>query len=162
MPIEEDLTTFVALWGAILATILAIYQYHNSFPRLKVEHGTPVIMSDITIPPRVVFLMQATNWGKRSVLVLSYGLYIPKKKKKYVFPFNVEPDNLPKMLKDGEMVNLWIPPRAVAQALQEEGFKDSEEVSMRAYFTTSTGKRTYYSKKEKVTISHMLDLDEMK
>ena len=80
MSIVIDLTTVIALWGAILATILAIYGYLERYPRLKVEHGTPIIMGDTVTPPHVVFLIQGTNYGKRSILVLSYGICVGKKK----------------------------------------------------------------------------------
>ena len=74
----------------------------------------------------------------------------------------MEPDNLPKMLQDGEMVNLWLPPRAIAQMLREKKFQATDEVPIRAFLATSTGKEVYYSKSENVTISDMDRLEDMK
>ena len=73
---EIQLTTLIiALYGALLSTILAVYKFYENWKRLKVELSYGIISDEPQI--RDVLTLSCSNLGKRPITLTSYAFPCP-------------------------------------------------------------------------------------
>lgn len=147
------LTLGIAIWGAILSTVLVIYRIFENRRDLKIR----LVISDTEVPPHnnhnnlvPVLYLCCVNKGKRPIQLHTYGFKLPNKKLMseipQLFPLQT---SLPKTLNDGEFTSLLFDTKTIAKKLSEQGYNDSIEII--GYIGDSHGKR-YFSKKMKFDI----------
>lgn len=141
-----EITTILAIWGAILSTVLAIQRLQENRRRLKVEVGISLIGAATV---EKYLYLHASNISKRPISLSSYGLLLPDKKQ--YWRENESPYQFPTLLTDGQATEIWMKLEDVLNKLKKEGYKG--KIKIRGFFKDVTGKR--YSSKE-----YTLDLGE--
>jgi len=141
-----EITTILAIWGAILSTVLAIQRLQENRRRLKVDIGISVAKTSAGV--KKYLFIQATNISKRPISLSSYGLLSPDGNV-YLLG-NESPDPFPTQLEDGEATEIWMDLERIKDVLKE---KYTGEIEIRGFFIDVTRKR-YLSKK------YSLDLED--
>ena len=144
-------TILIAVYGAFLSTILAIYKISSDRKRLKVNLDLAVISDSINKPQNVLSLSCA-NIGKRPITIQSYGIEMPNKNN--FFFINECPDKLPKTLSDGEGCTLCGNLQGITKVLIETGYNGTVEVF--GFFKDTSGNK-YKGNKFKFNMTEFLD-----
>lgn len=135
--------TAVATYGAILSTVVFIWQLLENLRRLKVTCSVSYI-SDGAGNVETVLSLEGANISKRPISLASYGLKLPNKKQLY-FP-NDSSNEFPTILTDGRAVTLWRNANLIAHGLEQNDFRGT--IKIRGFFRDVTGKE-FLSKKMK-------------
>ena len=144
-------TILMAVYGAFLSTILAIYKISSDRKRLKVNLNIGIAPDNLNTQHKVLFL-SCSNLGKRPITLQSYGIEMPNKR--FLFFINESHDSLPKTLSDGEGCTLFSNSQEITKALIEEGYNDTVKVF--GFFKDASGKK-YNSKMFKFNLTKWLD-----
>ncbi len=135
------ITITLAMYGAFLSTILALYKFYENKRRLKINVAKAHISIDDS-EPKEYFIFSCTNIGKRPLTIMSYGILLPNKST--LFFTNDLCDRIPKILNDGDMCKQYANITNLTKTLKKEGYNN--EVKLRGFFEDSTYQK-YYSKK---------------
>ena len=101
------ITILIALWGAVLSTILAFKDFHRDRRSLKVSYGL-AITSDLGGNSITLICVEAVNTGHRPITITGGGLLIDDGRT-FVQPYNrAIPTKFPARLEDGESLHLYI------------------------------------------------------
>lgn len=144
-------TILIAVYGAFLSTILAIYKISSDRKRLKVNLDLAV-KSDSINKPRNVLSLSCANIGKRPITIQSYGIEMPNKKN--IFFKNECPDELPKTLSDGGGCTLCGNLQEITKVLIETGYNGTVQVF--GFFKDTSGNK-YKGNKFKFNTTEFLD-----
>jgi len=138
----ENITLFLALWGAGLSTYKVISDHRKSVRKLKVNITFGFRIKRRSTGPSVVIL-SAINMRNRDVTLNSMGFILPDKR----YLLIVEPQSnvsFPYTLNEGKECSVWQTQKEFAEELETYGF--SGKIKLKGYFKSATGK-TYESKK---------------
>jgi hypothetical protein len=139
----SDIVVVVATYGAVLSSVVFIFQLIENMKRMRVELATGVTNA---LPGNSsgILSLSGANISKRPISLTAYGLKLPDKR--WVYFVNRSPDRFPTTLKDGEGVSMWAPLRDIASLLRDEGYEG--EIELGAYFRDTSDK--YYRTKKKL------------
>jgi len=116
----DIIVAVVALYGAVLSTIIAIREWKARSPNIKVNLSMGFYTLGASVSDAQVFL-EASNPGEKAVSLSSLGLILPDKTKlafteyeSHVrFPYEILPESSCKV---------WMDARRLAQGLRSMGF----------------------------------------
>lgn len=106
MSVTEILTLVIALWGAVLSTILGVHQLRRDRVQVEVKIGWAMTLSAIDSSEEYISI-QATNVGHRPVTIASGGFLTSGDDSILVIDNLPGADVLPKKLEDGDSVTLY-------------------------------------------------------
>jgi len=152
----EEITTFniitliIAIYGAILSTIITIQKFKSNRRNIAVSciHKEQSINKDGEVYNIVVGL-KAVNKGKRPVNLEFCGFITDKKH------FIPSQSNLPKLLEDGESVIVPFKIQTIREKLNEV---QTDGFIKKAYFKDAEGKFYYVSKFPEVMTNEKIAL----
>jgi hypothetical protein len=138
-----DLTTIIALYGALLATILGILELY----RFRVEQGAKKPKVKVTVTPSLIsqgqevspalLTLEAANTGQVSVTFRSIpSLVLPNGKKLILVSADRDFD-FPHTLTPGNSCSVWSEMNKIARELSKNGM--SGQVGVVGEFTDSVG-----------------------
>lgn len=136
-----DLVVYVAAYGAVLSSIVFIFQLIENMRRMKIQLSIGVTNA-LPEDSAKILILSGTNLSKRPISLTAYGLKLPDRRRVYFV--NRSPDRFPTILKDGESVSVWAPLRDIASLLRDEGFEG--KIELEGYFKDTTDK--YYRTKK--------------
>lgn len=131
---RDSITLFIALWGAILATIKVLYDHQMKSRKIKVKISYGVI----SFPQGVskVILVEAINNGYVDVTLTSTGVILPNKISAYFLsPLNNV--QLPSTLSQGKSYTVWREIGEFSQELRRNGY--SGKIKLKGFYRTATG-----------------------
>lgn len=96
----DEFTTFAAVWGALLSTVVFIWQIQENRRRMKVKVAYSLAPSEYVGRANKFVSINGANISKRPISLSAYGLKMPDNRDLW-FP-NTSPDSFPTTLKDGE------------------------------------------------------------
>jgi hypothetical protein len=143
MSAETIITIIVALYGAILSTILAIHEFRKGRPRIKVSASHGYLFDSLGKASEPVILIEAVNVGSGKVALTGAGwLNNDKSKQHFVSPY--PPGVIPVDLEERKKCT-------VAYACRWFREQVSHDKVIGVYFQDQTGKKWIgrVSKKDK-------------
>jgi len=153
----ELMTLTLALWGAILSTILGLNELWSRRKKLKVKNE--IFYDTLTGEGLEAFYtLSCVNIGERIIRLQNFGLLLPNKEK---FCFNdnsSKPVNLPMNLSDGENISIdangkqlkWL----FEAANMHKHFDSTGTFKIRGFFTDTSG-RIYKARKVTIDIDRL-------
>lgn len=122
--LEISLTSWIALYGAILATATLVWNILRELkdkPKLKIKYHTGLITGmGSDMPP--VFSINLANSGKRKIIISSIGMYINKNKVMHFLPHNMVLDStLPIEISPHDSKDLYLNITHIDKAIKEHG-----------------------------------------
>jgi len=132
---KENLTLFIAVWGAGLSTYKAVSDYRKNVRRVKVELSYGFISQANILGPMLIIL-SAANVGNREVILNSMGYLLPDGKRSVT----IEPQSdvrFPYALSEGKKCLVWKEQRRFAEELSKHGY--SGKIKIRGYYQSATG-----------------------
>lgn len=152
----ENITLFIALWGAILSTYKVLSDYMKRTRKLKVElaYGVGRYQGGQFGPPIISII--ATNIGFREITLNSMGYLLPDNQQ-ILF---LEPQSsvkFPCSLSEGKQCVVWQTQRELAKDLKNHGY--SGKIKLRGYYKSATGE-TYKSKSIGFNVEYALSKNE--
>lgn len=131
----QNITLFIAVWGAVLSTLKIAMDYLKDTQKIRVMMSFSLMaMGNQVSPPMLT--VTAINHGSRPVTLTSVGVILPGDKYCYFtqtnarFPFLLSEDN-PKC----DAMNVA---KTFALELKDEGY--SGKLKMKGFYKSATGK----------------------
>jgi hypothetical protein len=143
IPWGETLTALVALYGAILATVVAVREWKAGRPDIKVDVWQgPVYIREADDWTDSFVHIRARNRGRKAVNMTEVGIILRGDKR---LPLSYSPEHLnwPYELLPEKSRSLMVEPIELAVMLKSEGF--DQKVSFVGYWCDALG-RLYTSK----------------
>lgn len=143
---SEWFTLAIALWGAVLSTIIAIKELADKRRSLKVFAG----INYIAIPDgqqEAVFSISCVNKGVRPIILDSYGILMPKLPNIGFRDEHPDPQQFPTTLTESQVFGVLAYGRQLMRLFHPTGY--TGEFYVRGYIRDNTGK-VYKSKKIKI------------
>lgn len=137
----ENITLFIALWGAVLSTLKVLSDYLKDVRKLKVYLAYGFLTQGRSIGPATI-IINAINTGHRDMTLSSMGFILPDNN----FLFIVEPQSnvrFPYTLSEGRQCSVWKTQKELAEELRKNGY--SGKIKLRGYYRSETEK-TFKSK----------------
>lgn len=135
---KDVLTLIMALWGALLSTILAIRQYFKDRRKVKVSCSY-ALMRTREEPVLHCLVIKAFNDGHRPIEIQGAGLELSNN---HHYSFFLHPvtktADLPVKLHDGESVAVPFSIKVIKQVCKQQG---SDVFYKSAYVTDNQGKK---------------------
>ena len=106
MDIQQIIILIIALYGAIISTILLYNNFYPNLKKLKIESSTIKSINS----NEDFFMIKCVNNGRRPITITSYGIYFSSEKDKLKAPFTFEnnnPKKLPLKLEDGDSYKVY-------------------------------------------------------
>lgn len=105
MCMESDITTYIAIYGAILSSLAIIWNIIKDInDKVKVKVTANIgFETGISNTPREIYIFEAVNIGKRPVTLTNAGIRVENKSNVQF----IQNNNLPKKLKEGETVSFF-------------------------------------------------------
>ena len=140
-----DLTTILAIWGALLSTVLAIREFAKDRRSIKVQcqMGTPW-------PPVDAYgrhhddmvIITAVNTGQRPINITGMGFTLSDQRQIVLIEDAFGPRPLPKTLTEGDSVSMnMLVPTLTQEILRERQATTQSGIKVRSAFVKdSTGK----------------------
>lgn len=136
--LTANITTFIAIWGAFLSTIVAIRGYLKDKVKIKVQVKRGFIHN---LPEEQLFI-KAINKGRVPVLLSSYGIRLEDGN--FLFsPDTTLPLELPKKIEYGEACTIMLDLASFLERAYEKNYKLKY-----AYFMDNLDKEYKSSSKE--------------
>jgi len=116
---QADVTLLVAIYGALLSTLLALMQIRKERRQVRVT-------SNIALGTRFkgdvceFLAITAVNVGHRPVTLVAAGLYMTKGLQFTQIESKAGPPSLPKKLNDGEQVSIYFDLPEMEKALKQQ------------------------------------------
>lgn len=151
----ENITLFIALWGALLSTYKVLSDYSKNKRKLKVKIAYGFMVHGTDVGPNTISI-SAINIGFRDITLNSMGFILPDKK----FSTIIEPQSnvkFPYTLSEGTECTVWKTQRQLAVELKENGY--SGKIKLRGYYRSATG-TTFRSKPIDFDIEYTLAKNE--
>lgn len=145
----EILTSILALYGALLSSLVFWKEHEKSKRKLKItmKHGFLTYGNGGTSDNHL--MLEASNDGHKPVTISSVSIELPNNRK-LAFANPEGTHKLPHELTEGKSITTWYPLKHLETNLIESGF--SKDVYVKATFTDQTGKN-HKSKKFKIKIN---------
>lgn len=135
----EILTTTLAIWGAILSTILAILEIIKNKRKLRVNFSYEPSVSE-SGEPKLFIRVYAVNLGHRPITIIGAGILLQNGIEYLQGHYTVGQNPLPKKLEDGDNLTFFIDYTDAKRVLK------NSDISARAFLFDTEGKK-YSSKK---------------
>jgi hypothetical protein len=141
----ENITLFIALWGAILSTYKVLSDYMKRTRKLKVELAYGVGR------------YQGGQIGPPIISIIATNIYLLPDNQQILF---LEPQSsvkFPCSLSEGKQCVVWQTQRELAKDLKNHGY--SGKIKLRGYYKSATGE-TYKSKSIGFNVEYALSKNE--
>ena len=144
MTASDIITALIAVYGAVLSTIILVREWKAKRPDIRVEvslasHQYP--SGELSNLKLIVF---ATNAGEKAVVLSSPGLILPNQNRMWFPETDPEFDvTFPHQLRPEHPCSAWVDPGEVGRALKSDGF--SGKVKLIGFYKDAVG-RTHKSK----------------
>lgn len=138
----EIITALVALYGAILSTVVAVREWRAKTPRVRVKTSMGFLDLGLGNVSDAMVFVEAANPGQRPITLSSVGFILPLERKVYLR----QPQGsmrIPCELAPESACQVWIDARELAQLLRSNGF--SGKVKVLGFYGDQVG-RTHKSK----------------
>jgi hypothetical protein len=132
----ENITLFIAIWGAVLSTYKIASDYSKNARKLRVYLAYGFYARGNIVGPSTISL-SAQNTGNRDITLNSMGFILPDKK----FIMIVEPQSnvkFPYTLSEGKECSVWRIQKELAIELKNHGY--SGKIELRGYYRSAIGK----------------------
>lgn len=132
----ENITLFIAIWGAALSTFKVLFDYSKNARKLKVQVFYGFVTQGNIIGPNTISI-SAINTGYRDITLNSMGFILPDKK----YSMMTEPQSnvkFPYTLSEGNECSVWKTQKQLAIELKKHGY--SGKIKLRGYYRTAIGK----------------------
>ena len=140
-----DWTHYIAIYGALLATVVAVYngvsEWRARRPNVKVEVSMGFLTLGASLSDAMVFI-EASNPGQKAIILSSVGFLLPMIGKLFL-PGARGDVRLPSELSPESGCRVWIEARECTRQLRHMGL--SGEVKIIGFYNDQVG-RTYQSK----------------
>ena len=112
MDTVETATILIALWGALLSTILAVREYFKDRRKVKVTYSSVITSNNLGNPITLVEV-KVVNIGHRPITITGGGLLLSDGRTLVQPLQNIIPVKLPARLDDGDSVSIYLDLRQV-------------------------------------------------
>ena len=132
----ENITLFIAIWGAGLSTYKVVSDYSKNARKLQVHIVYGLLTQGNIVGPRTISI-SAQNTGYRDITLSSMGFILPDKK----YILIVEPQSnvrFPYTLSEGKECSVWKTQKELAIELKKNGY--SGKIKLRGYYRSAVGK----------------------
>jgi hypothetical protein len=141
---SEILTACVALYGAILSSIIFVKEQQKNKRKIDISLSIgELLYSDGLIETDQVLYFTISNPGNRKVTVSNPQLLL-KNKKKIFFPDNDFSVRFPYSLEDGKNIMIWYKLPELKKSLVEFGY--TEKIEIKGVIEEQTGNK-FFTKK---------------
>jgi hypothetical protein len=153
----ELMTLLLALWGAILSTILGLNELWSRRKKLKVKNE---IFYDMLTSEGIeaYYTLSCVNTGERIIRLQTYGLLLPNGVKLAFNDNNPKPVNFPLNLKDGDNVSVNANGIYLKQTFEAmnmyKRFFSTGKFKIRGYFMDTSGK-IYTARKVAINLNEL-------
>lgn len=131
----QNITLFIALWGALLSTYKVLSDYSKNKRKLKVKIAYGFVVHGPDVGPTTISV-SAINTGFRDITLNSVGFVLPDN----VYSTIIEPQSnvrFPYTLSEGKECDVWKTRRQLALELKRNGY--SGKIKLRGFYRSATG-----------------------
>ncbi len=136
---DLQVATDIAVYAAVLSTVVFIWQIRTKVPRVKVSIclGNVGYIQDLSGPSEQMVIMEAVNTGERPVTLSTVGLYAPPKRILQV-PIPLSHVTFPHQLAPLTACSCWTPLSQFRSDMRRMNY--SGKVKVRSWYRDQTGK----------------------
>lgn len=149
----DEITLIIAIWGAILSTILAVIQLYQNRRAIMVKLKlTPIIQGNFE-DFEYKLVLDCTNKSKRAIQIKKVGIKTDSEQEFFAKSPSIDVE-LPKTLKDREGIRIHFELANLLPAF--EYMKKKETKKIRGFVDDASDKR-YFSKLIDFDVQYFLD-----
>jgi hypothetical protein len=141
--ITDLITAIIAIYGAVLSTIILCNEYKKTNREIKLALKTGVLTYDNGLLSPLMLLMEIMNPGQKNVTIYSPHIRI-RDGKNMLIPEPNSTVRFPYELVEGKSVTVWIEMSILKQVLIENNYSGS--VQIKTFISDQTGKE-FFSKR---------------
>lgn len=146
---SKIITALVAIYGAILSTVIFISRHSEKQRKLNINFSTGFLTYTHDLSEVMLFIT-ISNPGNRDVTITLPSILLPDGKT-VVFPNPQSEVNFPHRLKEGTKCRMWTDMKDLATQLKENGYRRT--IKIKAQIEDGSG-RTYKSKAWKIDLDN--------